>query len=369
MVFCAALLFLTLKFIAGYSDHAAWKLALNINPDDGHNFGYGASAWDDENDVGNKTTAFTADFKSYDVALETANFIAIARHQDGVCEAARVWEFLAVGKTLHEYMSIKKTSRLVATADKSTSTYISPNMANKDKDPIFAVDGALVFNWWSSNDGVRMAISNARCGDDLPASNVNPNNFFGLGNELASANSKAGVGSTNWWSDAGVNDCSLHYNVRAQGTDHGSSHKDGEVYGQYAVYVSDDARTFLCKDRTLLTSMYDGRYSQDFDRVEKDGDHVVNFIEFVFEKADMNKDGVISQIEFSVARLEHRFGQTADEDVITDFNRVDKNRDGVLDIDEIEFDSADINKDGELSYEEYFVARATNALTETEKRL
>jgi len=365
MVFCAALLFLTLELIAGYSDNWVWKLALNINPDDGHNFGYGASAWDDENDVGNKTTAFTADYKSYDVALETANFIAIARHQDGVCEAARVWEFLAVGKTLHEYMNIKKTSRLVATFGNSTSTYISPNMANKDKDPIFAVDGALVFNWWTAGgDGVRMANSNARCGDDLPASNSNSDDPFGLGNEL-SANTKLGLGSTKWWSDAGVNDCSLSYIVRAQGTDHGTGHKDGELYGQYAVYVSDDARTFPCKDRTLLTSMYDGRYSQDFDRVEKDGDDVLRFTEFIFDKADWNKDGVISQIEFSRARLEHRFGQTASVDVMTDFNRVDRNGDGVLDIDEIEFDSADTNKDGELSYVEYYVARATNALTDT----
>jgi len=369
MVFYAALLLLTPKFIAGYSDHIAWKLALNINPDDGHNFGYGASAWDDDNDLGNKTTAFTADYKSYDVALETANFIAIARHQDGVCEAARVWEFLAVGKTLHEYMSIKKTSRLVATADNSTYTYISPNMASKDKDPIFAVDGALVFNWWSQNDGVRMANSNARCRDDLPASNTNPNDFFGLGNELGSSNPKAGAGSTKWWSDAGVNDCSLSYTHRAQGTDRGTGYnKDGEVYGQYAVYVSDDARTFLCKDRTLLTSMYDGRYSQDFDRVEKDGDYVLNFNEFVFDKADTDEDGVISQVEFSVARLQHRFVETADADVMTDFDRVDRNGDGVLNIDEIEFDSADTNKDGELSYDEYYVVRAAKALTETEQR-
>jgi len=368
MVFCAALLFLTLKLIAGYSDRSAWKLALNINPDDGHNFGYGASAWDDENDVGNKTTAFTADYKNYDVALETANFIAIARHQDGVCEAARVWEFLAVGKTLHEYMNIKKTLRLVATSGNSTSTYISPNMANKDKDPIFAVDGALVFNWWNYDDGVRMAISNAPCDGKLPASNVNTNSFFGLGNEIGAANSKAGVGSAKWWNDVGVKDCSLGYAVRAQGTDHGPGYKDGEVYGQYAVYVSDETKTFPCKDRTLRTSIYDGRYSQDFDRVEKDGDDVLRFTEFIFDKADWNKDGVISQIEFSRARLEHRFGQTASVDVMTDFSRVDRNGDGVLDIDEIEFDSADTNKNGELSYVEYYVARATNVLTETGQR-
>jgi len=351
MIFCAGFLFLTLKFTAGYADYSAWKLALNINPGDGHHFGYRASAWDDEHDVGNKSTAFTADYKSYDVALETANFIAIARHQDGVCDAARVWEFLAVGKTLHEYMNIKKTSRLVATYN-STTTYISPNMANKDKDPIFAVDGALVFNWWQEHDAVRIANSNAHCKDDLPGPKDDTNAFLGLGTNL-------NLGMGNYWGiDVGVYDCSIHFKYRAQGADHGNGYSDGQVYGQYAVYVSEDAKTFPCKDRTLLTSMYDGRYSSDFDRVEKDGDYVLNFIEFVFDKADMNKDGVISRNEFSEARLEHRFMQTADEEVMTDFNRVDRNRDGVLSIDEIEFDGADRNKDGELSYDEYYVARA-----------
>jgi len=362
MAFTAGFLFLTLKFTAGYADDFAWKLALNINPDDGHNFGYGASAWDDENDVGNTTTAFTADYKNYDVALETANFIAIVRHQDGVCDAARVWEFLTAGKTLHEYMNIKKTSRLVATHS-STSTYISPNMANKDMDPIFAVDGALVFNWWHSNDGTRIGNSNAHCGDNLPASNVNTNAFYGLGSEIGSGNIQAGVGSTGHWIDVGVYDCSVHYKYRAQGADHGTGHADGEVYGQYAVYVSEDAKSFRCRDLTLQTSMHDGRYSSDFDRSERDGDHVLNFIEFVFDKADTNKDGVISPTEFSDARLEHRFMKTADEDVMTDFNRVDKDRDGVLSFDEIEFDGADTNKDGDLSYDEYYAARAS---TDTE---
>jgi len=365
MVLCTGFLFLTLKFTAGYADDFDWKLALNINPDDGHNFGYGASAWDDENDVGNSTTAFTADYKSYDVALETANFIAIVRHQDGVCDAARVWEFLAVGKTLHEYTNIKKTSRLVAT-NNSTYTYLSPNMANKDMDPIFAVDGALVFNWWHVNDGVRIANSNAHCRDELPASNVNTNAFFGLGNDVGAPNAKAGAGGPNHWSDVGGNDCSASHQYRAQGTDHGTHVSDGEVYGQYAVYVSEDAKTFRCKDVTLLTSMRDGRYVSDFNRVEKDGDNVLNFIEFIFDKADLNKDGVISQSEFSEARSEHRLVQTADKDVLTDFNRIDRNEDGVLDIDEIEFDGADRNKDGGLSYDEYYVARAALASRDTE---
>lgn len=365
MAFCAAIL-LTLKLTAGYSDGSAWKLALNINPDDGHNFGYGASAWDDTIDVGNDTTAFTADFKSYDVALETANFIAIIRHQAGVCEAARVWKFLEVGKTLHEYMSIQDNGRLIATEENCTSSYISPTMANKDKDPIFAFDGALVFNWWHSNNGVRIANSNAHCSTGLPGTHEDTDSFYGLGNEIGSSNIQGGVGSSAWWSDVGVQDCSLHHKYRAQGKDHGTGPADGEVYGQYAVYVSEDAETFVCEDRLLLTAMHDERYLSDFHRVEKDGSNGVNIVEFVFDKADLNKDGVISQMEFSTARLEHRFVKTAYKDVLTDFTRIDRNGDGVLDFDEMEFDIADINKDGELSYYEYYMARVVQEIMDNE---
>jgi len=364
MAFFAAIL-LTLELTAGYSDGFAWKLALNINPDDGHNFGWGASAWDDTKDVGSNGTAFTADYKSYDVTLETANFIAIIRHQDGVCEAARVWKFLAVGKTLHEYMNIQKTGRLVATDENCTSSYISPTMANKEKDPIFALDGALVFNWWHFNDGARIANSNAHCKTSLPATGENTNSFFGLGNDLAG--NQNGGGSTTSWSDVGVQDCSLPGKDRAQGTDHGTSQSDGEVYGQYAVYVSEDVETFICnKDHTLLTAMHGDKYFTDFHRVERDGDNMLNFVEFVFDKADVNKDGVLSRMEFSTARLNHRFVKTADKDVLTDFTRIDKDGDGVLDIDEMEFDIADTNKDGELSYHEYYEARVVQEITDTE---
>jgi len=364
MVYNLSFLFLILGFTAGYSDYFDWKLALNINPADGHNFGYGASVWDDENDVGNNTTAFTADYKSYDVALETANFIAIVRHQDGVCEAARVWEFKAVGQTLHEYLNIQTTSRSVATYN-STFTYISHNMANQESDPIFAVDGALVFNWWHSSDGVRIASSNAHCDDDLPSSSENTNKFFGLGNEIHSNYVSSGEGSTQWWSDAGTYECSVSHNKRAQGSDTGTGFTDREAFGQYAVYVSDDAKIFPCEG-PLLTEMYDFRFLPDFDRVEQDGDDVINFEEFVFDRADMNDDGVLSRVEFSVARLNHRFPKTIEEDTSTDFDRVDRNGDGVLDLDEIEFDVADSNKDGGLSYDEYHVARADRTLTDPE---
>jgi len=363
MGFLAVLLLLNFKFTAGYSDGFHWKLAINIHASDGHNFGYGSDDWDHKVDVGTKAAAFKADYKNYRVTLQTANSIAIVRHQNGVCEAARVWEFLANGKTLYDYFDLKQTQRLVATKSNWTSSYISPAMVDKHKDPIFAIDGALVFNWWASNDGTRIGISKAYCsGTDLPAKNVNSNNFMGLGNEQGAITDK-GEWNSMWWFDVGIQDCKTDRKWRVQGTDHGTHLASGTLYGQYAVYVSDAAKIFPCKGITLQTSMYD--WSTDFYRIDKHGNQKLNFLEFEFDKADYDKDGVLSFLEYSEARAERRFEETAYVDVNADFDRIDKNGDKMLIYDEIEFDIIDTSRDGSLSLNEYFAAREGNKIVDT----
>lgn len=370
MALCAALLLLTFKFTEGYSDDFHWKLAINIHASDGHNFGFGAAAWDEKIDLGTKATAFIADYKSYNVTLETANYIAIVRHQNGVCEAARVWEFLADGKTLYQYFDFDQTSRLVATKANYTSSYISPTMVDQHKDPIFALDGALVFNWWASNDGIRIGNRQTYCsGSDLPAKNVNSNNYMGLGNEQGASTYK-GDGSDIWWFDVGIQDCSIDRTYRVQGSDHGSKYVDGTLYGQYAIYVSDVAKTIPCEGITLQTSMYDkisiDDWSPDFDRVDKHDDLRLNYGEFEFDVADNDKDGLLTVREYFDARANKIFQETVHGDISRDFHRIDKNGDRLLNFYEIEFDKADTNKDGELSSNEYYAARAENTLEETD---
>jgi len=370
MTLCGVLLLSMFKFTVGYPDGFHWKLAINIHASDGHNFGYGADVWDHKVDLGTKAAAFTADYKSYNITLETANSIAIVRHKNGACEAARVWEFLANGKTLYDYFDLTQTKRLVATKANWTSSFTSPKMVDKDKDPIFAVDGALVFNWWASSDGTRIGISKAYCsGSDLPAENENSNNFMGLGNEQG-ARTDLGEWNPAWWFDVGIQDCSVNRKYRVQGSDHGTAFVDGTFYGQYAVYVSDEAKTFPCKGITLQTSMYDKMsiddWSPDFYRIDRHGNHKLNFLEFQFDKADYDKDGVLTFLEYSEARSDRRFEETADVDVHADFDRIDKNGDGLLNYDEMEFDIADTNRDGSLSVEEYYAARSENTIVETE---
>merc|ERR1719189_2215844 len=52
-------------------------------------------------------------------------------------------------------------------------------------------------------------------------------------------------------------------------------------------------------------------------------------------------------------------------DVVKDFNRIDKDGDGMLSYNELAFDAADSNKDGKLSFDEYYDARASGNLSNT----
>jgi len=352
------LLIIAVKLTAGNPE---WKLAFNIHGADGHNFGYASKEWQDNSDVGSAAYAFSADYKSYDVTLETANFIAIVRHQDGVCDAARVWEFQEVGKTLQFFLDYDQTSRKIVTNDYIFS-YISPTMVAKELDPIFNVKGALVFNWWYHDNAVRIGNSNNYCDDSgLPGEGVDSNNFWGLGNEQTGS-TRGRTASTSVWFDAGIQNCDVSMGKRVQGSDHGTSLKDGTFLGQYAVYVSDEAKEFHCEGIDLKISM-DARVMQFFNLIDKGDDSLLSYDEVIFNYADYNKDNFLSMAEYSDARADYMFGETAtDANVLDDFERVDKNHDGVLTFLEIAFDSADSNKDGKLSIPEYAETRAQELL-------
>jgi len=357
---------------AGIIDGAKWKLAFNIHASDGHNFGYGSKAWDDKNDLGSSATAFSADYKDYDATIETANFIAIVRHQNGVCEAARVWEFLQVGKTLRNYLDVKQSSRLKATKDRSIYSYIMKGMKHMKSDPIFAVDGGLVFNWWYSNNGARIGNSKAYTGNGLPEADQTHwiDDYQGLGNDFA-ADTKNGGGSTAYWHDVGVfqkKRCS-GATCEIQGKDRGTSMgKPGILYGQYAIYISDRATSFPCAGVRLETLMFDLDIA-DFNRIDRhDIEGLLTYNEVVFDMADSDKDGFLSLKEYSKARAVNRYRKTISHaDALTDFKRIDQDGDGLLNYDDLAFAIADSNKDGVLSLVEYSRARANRDLSETYK--
>lgn len=354
-----ALLLLIFDLTSGYPDRTIWKLAFNLNAEDGHAFGYSTEAWEDDTDVGTEAKAFTADYKSYAVTLETVNFIAIVRHQDGVCEAARVWELRTQGKPLREYLDSVKTSKEFATYENCTYAFTSPNMLDKDMDPIFAVDGGLVFNWRWSDNGVRIGNSKAFCEGDLTANHND--NYFGLGNDLW-------IGSDQLWFDVGVyqEKCDRPFR-NGQGSDIGTSITSNKLYGQYAIYVSDTAEIFPCEASDLKINVLDPFITAGFKRVDRSESGFLSIDEFIFDFADKDGDGLISLLEYSEARAKKDFGETAtDENVEVDFNRIDTDGDMMLTFHQILFDTIDADKDGVISMEEYTQAHLDHSLGETE---
>ena len=58
-------------------------------------------------------------------------------------------------------------------------------------------------------------------------------------------------------------------------------------------------------------------------------------------------------------------GADCGRDVLSDFNRIDKDRDGMLNYNEVAFDTADADKDSQLSLGEYIGTRASGNLSST----
>ena len=130
------------------------------------------------------------------------------------------------------------------------------NMTNNDDDPIFSVSGDLAINWWYGTNGVRIALT----GGHLSAADENDGNTHGLGNSFA-VDGKTGKKEGPAWTYeiSKIQDCPkkicYRSQVKIQGTDHGRGLKSGPAYGNYASYVSKDARTFPASQKMLRLEM------------------------------------------------------------------------------------------------------------------
>ena len=140
MTICNEVSFLYFFYLEG-----DWKLAANINPCDGNNFGYGGP-WSKGSDVGTFSQAFHADYLNDSIWREPLNYI--------------------------------------------TSSHI---------------------NWWHD------------AGKIGPACHGTPSQ--------------------------GIPKC------ETVGTDHGLSLDDGDCWGSYAIYVSEEAKSFQCQGRNLAVSL------------------------------------------------------------------------------------------------------------------
>jgi len=306
---------------------AQWKLAFNIHAADRHDFGYLQKAWEDKTDVGSVKKAFKADYKNYDVTRETANFIAIVRHRNGLCDAARVWEFKSQGKSLKYYLNRRKSPLKRATSDKYTYNYRSPKKSSAKKDPIFSVDGQLVFNWLYGDNGVRIGVSgNYRGSGSLPK-NPGDDTFVGLGNSF---DIKSNEGNSHWKHDVGVY---KKYRVgSSQGKDHGSRVSDGHMVGQYAIFVSDAAARFPC--------------TVEHKRLQVEMTEIAPTLAptLLPTLSPTLSPTLAPTLSPTVAPSPFPYRQ---------FGLIDLNLDGFLDFAETAFDEADTNNDGSLSFQEF----------------
>jgi len=95
-----------------------------------------------------------------------------------------------------------------------------------------------------------------------------------------------------------------------------------------------------------------------FERTDRDEDDCLNFQEIAFDTADTDKDGELTSSEYISGIGDGTLERTsAGKDWITNFKRIDRNKNGVLTYKEYAFDIADRDNDGMISMEEYFETR------------
>ncbi|XP_063690501.1 uncharacterized protein LOC134823082 [Bolinopsis microptera] len=194
---------------------------MNINPADGHIFGY-AVGWATGIDIGSDDEALTKDYLSAKVWVTPANYIAIVRHQRGVVDAVKVFKFKVPGESLSTRFGLKNMNpgRQIVTQGGPIQKSIADDADNLGDDPIFSVGGAVM----------HAAAGRRRAGTFSHAATPIPLN-------------------ADWAHDiSNIQDCPnvSCKDVRLQGTDHGTGPhlKSGTVYGNYAIYVSFDSETF-----------------------------------------------------------------------------------------------------------------------------
>jgi len=121
----------------------------------------------------------------------------------------------------------------------------------------------------------------------------------------------------------------------------------------------------IAKPAPALASGADfaGDMISDFNRIDRDGDGMLNYNEVAFDAADANKDGQLSLGEYYNARASGNLSNTAGPAGSSSYAMLDSN--AMLNSNEIQFGAADANMDGQLSLGEYHDARGAGLLTST----
>ena len=97
-------------------------------------------------------------------------------------------------------------------------------------------------------------------GGHLSIQDSNDKNTHGLGSHACIDRHPT---SHEWRTEiSNIQDCSFpackSINVTVQGTNHGSDYNHGPVYGNYAIFVSEDAQRFLTNIQQLAVTITEG---------------------------------------------------------------------------------------------------------------
>ena len=231
-----------------------WQLAMNICPSDGNIMNYCNPLWHQDIQHGDESTALTKDFVSKSVRQQPANYIAIVRHKNSIPDAVKVWKFKETSSLLSWFNG---DIRNTVTENGHLHEEILPNAENVSDDPIFSVDGDLIFNYEFADNGVRIVMSGAyRSGPD-----TNDDNTYGFGMDLAKSyygeSSCTVTNSDCSYEAAPYQHCPFDYNADkvvcgarkvlgtdATGDDNHCKVSKGSDYGSYAIYVGNNSERF-----------------------------------------------------------------------------------------------------------------------------
>ena len=117
------------------------------------------------------------DYVDKAVRQMTAGYIAIVRHSNQRPDAVKVWKFNDTSSLLQKFVDSKRTT---VTTGGHIQAKLLPTAPMPADDPIFSVNGNLIFNYEFANNGVRIVLSESY----LSKLDADDDNTYGLGNDL-----------------------------------------------------------------------------------------------------------------------------------------------------------------------------------------
>lgn len=217
----------------------AWTLALNINPSDSNDAGYGSDIWSGTSNYGSEAESLSKDYKDFSAWQQPFDCLAITRHTDaGTVDGVKVWKMDELLK-FEDYFKSTAVRRQVVTSNGPVQRTIKNGAANINTDPILASNGAnnnLAFNWVYSNNGARVILTDVgHHSGTLSGADDNDDDSHGIGNDLSGLNSS-------YKHDASIIQANCHgAGCKVQGSDAGTSFTGANrltKYGNYGFFLT-----------------------------------------------------------------------------------------------------------------------------------